>query len=89
MEKLSRRDLGRMLLVAPIASSLRADEQEKTTPLAEFIASHESNLSDAERERLKKDVSQADGVLSEIRNFQVGWDVEPAVRFRALKSRGR
>lgn len=91
MEKLSRRDLGRMLLVAPIASTLRADEKEKQepTPIAEFIASHESNLSQAERDRLKKDVTQADAILSQIRDFQVGWDVEPAIRFRAMKSRGR
>jgi hypothetical protein len=92
---ISRRTMGRMLLAAPAAVTLPQQKPEQKPPekpparpseLAEFIAAQESGLSPAERERLKKNVTETEQALAAIRDFKLPPDVAPALRFRALKS---
>ena len=80
---MSRRQLGRMLLVLPAAASA------PPSPQAEFIAAQEAGLSAQEREALKKSISDFDKSLSEVRDFKLPPDVPPAIRFTAMKSKGR
>src|SRR5262245_41811057 len=54
---LPRRDLARMLLLAPLAPSLVRAEEETPSPLADYLAYQEAGLSPAEREALKKSVA--------------------------------
>jgi hypothetical protein len=89
---ISRRAVGRMLLAAPVAATLpqqKPQEQPAAKPsaLAEFLAAQEPGLSDAERERLKKNVTETEQALEVIRGFKLPPDVAPAVRFRALRSK--
>jgi hypothetical protein len=86
--EITRRALGRILVALPFASALRAEEAAKTPSAeAEFIASRETGLSAAERERLLKTVTEGETQLRAIREFKLPADVAPAVRFRPLKSR--
>lgn len=91
MIEMSRRQLGRMLLVVPVVAPALADEkkQEPPSPQAEFIAAQEVGLSAQEREALKKSISDFDKSLSAVRDFNLPPDVPPAVRFAAMKSKRR
>ena len=80
---MSRRQLGRMLLVLPAAASA------PPSPEAEFIAAQEAGLSAQEREALKKSISDFDKSLSAIRDFKLPPDIPPAIRFTAMKSTRR
>jgi hypothetical protein len=88
--EISRRALGQILVAAPFATALGADDAgEKTPPSAEarFIASQEAGLSAAERERLQKSITEGEKPLRVIREFKLSADVAPAFRFEPLKSR--
>jgi len=88
--EISRRALGQILVAAPFASTLGAHDADEKTPSsaeATFIASQETGLSAAERERLQKSITEGEKPLRVIREFKLPADVAPAFRFQPLKSR--
>jgi hypothetical protein len=89
--RLSRRQLGKLLLTAPLATPARGQEanrrEEPPTPEARFIASQEAGLSAEERAALEKSVTGQKKMLDTIRAFDLPVDTPPAFRFAARKSR--
>jgi hypothetical protein len=90
--ELSRRDLAKLLVALPAVPALAQEkkkEEDKPSPLAEFIAGQEAGLSADERESLRKSITGAEKGLEVIRSFQLPPDVPPAVRFAAMPSKKR
>ena len=98
--KVSRRRFSRYILGAPIAAAASTVALEtllgdggvsggepKPTPMSQFLARQEPELSRQERRRVQKDVTQLEARLKEIRDFRLGNDVPPAGIFRAMKSK--
>ncbi|MEK7282844.1 MAG: hypothetical protein AAB249_03455 [Acidobacteriota bacterium] len=56
-------------------------------PLARFLARQEEGLSAAERRRVRREVTQMEQALKEVRDFKIGNDVPPSGTFRALRTR--
>jgi len=56
-------------------------------PLARFLARQEEGLSAAERRRVRREVTQLEQALKEVRDFKIGNDVPPSGTFRALRTR--
>jgi hypothetical protein len=61
-------------------------EEPKLSEEARFTIRNEPGLSDAERARLEKQLPAFEGALKKLRDFDLADDVEPAVRFRALRA---
>ena len=79
-----------------VASARAADQagpqpsptpEPEETPLARFLAKHEEGLSAEERKRVRKDVTQTEQSLKQIRDFKLGNEVPPSGTFRALRTR--
>jgi hypothetical protein len=101
--KMTRRSAGRLLLGVPLAAAAvpvagllgaraarAADEpaaETSPTPLAKFLAKQEEGLSSAEREHVRRDVTQLEEALKTIRDFKIGNDVPPAGTFAAMRSK--
>jgi hypothetical protein len=87
--EMSRRALGQLFLALPAArlaaSSLATDE--RPSPEADFIATHEPGLSAEERERLKKGLADQEKALKTVRDFPLPFDLPPALHFRPLPSK--
>jgi hypothetical protein len=89
---LTRRALGQMLLALPLARLAAADDkkaEEAASPRADCFAATEPGLSDDEKARLRKSITEGEKSLAVIRDFKVPVDVAPATVFRAMKSKGR
>ncbi len=86
-----RRTAAKLLLALPAAAALpaRAQEKEKPSPTAEFLAAQQAELSSEERERLKKNIGGLEKALAVIREFKLPLDVDPCLRFKARRSRRR
>lgn len=100
---MTRRKAGQLLLGAPVlaaaaASALiapgaaRAQEsgpapEPDPTPLAKFLAKQEGDLSAAQKDKLRKDVTDLEQSLQALRDFPLANDVPPAGSFSALRSR--
>jgi len=100
---MTRRKAGQLLLGAPVlaaaaASTLlapgtaRAEEaamaaEPVPTPLAQFLAKQEGDLSAAQKDKLRKDVTDLEQALQVLRDFPLANDVPPAGSFSALRSR--
>ena len=56
-------------------------------PEARFLARQEEGLSSDERKRVRRDVTQLEQALKEVRDFKIGNDVPPSGTFRALRAR--
>jgi hypothetical protein len=56
-------------------------------PVARFLARQEEGLNAAERRRVRREVTQMEQALKEIRDFKLGNDVPPSGTFRALRTR--
>ena len=100
---MTRRKAGQLLLGAPVlaaaaASTLlapgaaRAEEatpaaEPVPTPLAKFLAKQEGDLSAAQKDKLRKDVTDLEQALQVLRDFPLANDVPPAGSFSALRSR--
>lgn len=63
-----------------------APDPPKLSEQGKFIAKNEAGLSGAERKRLRKQLPGFEGALRKLRDFELPDDVEPAVRFQALRS---
>ena len=87
-EKVTRRDLAKLLLLLPAASALAAEEAKPpaVSEADEFLAAHEAGLSGEERERLRKGLADQEKALALVRDFKLPPDVDPALRFSALRS---
>jgi len=71
----------------PQAAPAPAPEPEvEPTPLAKFIAKQEEGLSGAERDKVRKDVTQLEEALKAVRDFPISNDVPPAGGFRPMRS---
>lgn len=88
---ISRRAVGKLLIALPAATLpfQEKKEEDKPTELAEFIAAREAGLSPEERERLAKNVTQLEKSLATVRDFKLPLDVDPCLRFQAVKSRSK
>jgi len=88
---IGRRTAAKLLLALPAAAALPAgaQEQEKPSATAEFLAAQQAELSSEERERLKKNIGGLEKALAAIREFKLPFDVDPCLRFKARRSRGR
>jgi hypothetical protein len=100
---MTRRKAGRLILGAPVlaaaaASTLllsgaaRAEEAAPAaapdpTPLAKFLARQEGDLSSAQKDKLRKDVTDLEQALQRLRDFPLANEVPPAGSFSALRSR--
>lgn len=80
-------------LAGSLTGEARAAEPEpepepevEPTPLAKFIAKQEEGLSGAERDKVRKDVTQLEEALKAVRDFPVSNDVPPAGGFRPMRS---
>jgi hypothetical protein len=80
-------------LAGSLAGEARAAEpapepepEVEPTPLAKFIAKQEEGLSGAERDKVRKDVTQLEEALKAVRDFPVSNDVPPAGGFRPMRS---
>jgi hypothetical protein len=90
--ELTRRALSRMLLALPLARLAAADEKkeaESPSPRAVCLAATERGLSSDERARLEKSLADGEKSLAVIRHFKLSADVAPALRFQAMKSKGK
>jgi len=88
-DKLTRRDLAKLLLVLPAANALAAEEPKPpaVSEAGAFLAAHEPGLSDEERERLRKGLADQEKALAVVRDFKLPPDADPALHFSALRSR--
>jgi len=57
------------------------------SPLGRFLARQEEGLTSEERRQVRKNVAQIERSLKEVRDFTLGNDVPPSVRFQPLKSK--
>ena len=88
MGDMTRRDLGKLLLVLPAAGlSARVLGADAPSEEAQFIAKSEAGLSDDERGRLLKGLGDQEKSLKTVRDFPVSNDVSPAFLFRPRPSR--
>jgi hypothetical protein len=62
------------------------EPEVEPTPLAKFIAKQEEGLSGAERDKVRKDVTQLEDALKVVREFAISNDIPPAGGFRPLRS---
>lgn len=62
------------------------EPEVEPTPLAKFIAKQEEGLSGAERDKVRKDVTQLEEALKAVRDFPISNDVPPAGGFRPMRS---
>ena len=101
--KMTRRTAGRLLLGVPLAAAAvpvaellgaraaraaeEAPPEPAPTPLAKFLAKQENGLTSAEREHVRRDVTQLEEALKTLRDFKIGNDVPPAGTFAAMKSK--
>jgi hypothetical protein len=87
----TRRAVTLMLVSAPAAALAGPDEKKDVQPSAEaeFLASREPGLTDEERARLKKNLTDGEAALKAIREFKLPADVAPSLRFQPLKARRR
>jgi len=65
-----------------------APAEPKLSKAGEFVVDAEPGLSDAERLRLGKQLPGFEEALRKLRDFEIPDNVEPAVRFSALRSGG-
>jgi hypothetical protein len=73
----------------------RAAEDEKPappaapddSPLGRFLARQEEGLTSEERRQVRKNVAQIESSLKAVRDFPLGNEVPPSVRFQPLKSK--
>jgi hypothetical protein len=80
--------LGRLEgLLAPPAAAQEAASDPEPTPLARFLARQEDGLTSEEKKRLRRDITQLEQTLKEIRDFRLGNEVPPCGTFRALRSK--
>jgi hypothetical protein len=88
---MSRRTLGKLFLALPAAgwAALPVGAAEPPSEAAEFLAAHEPGLSNEERDRLRKALVEQERALKTVRDFELPYDVAPALRFQALPSRKR
>jgi hypothetical protein len=61
-------------------------EELEATPLAKFLARQEEGLTSEERRRVRRDVTQLEQALADVRGYPLGNDIPPATCFRALKT---
>lgn len=90
--ELTRRALSQMLLALPLGRLAGADdkkEAEPAAPRAACLAVTEPGLSAEEKARLEKSIAAGEKSLAVIRDFKLPPDVAPALRFQAMKSKGR
>ncbi|HET8945574.1 MAG TPA: hypothetical protein VFQ07_01210 [Candidatus Polarisedimenticolia bacterium] len=84
-------------LAGALGRVARADEPQKPaeagsppepepTPLAKFLAKQEDGLSGDERAKVRKDITQLEDALKQVRDFPIGNDVPPAGGFRPIRS---
>ncbi|HZN04676.1 MAG TPA: hypothetical protein VFD06_13920 [Candidatus Polarisedimenticolia bacterium] len=82
-------------LMGTLGQGARADEPQASpapepeaepTPLAKFIAKQEEGLSGAERDKVRKDVTQLEEALKVVRDFPIANDIPPAGGFRPMRS---
>jgi hypothetical protein len=78
--------LGEALAPRPAAAQEAAPDLEPT-PLARFLAKQEADLTSEEKKRLRRDITQLEQSLKEIRDFTLDNDVPPSGTFRALRSK--
>jgi hypothetical protein len=64
-----------------------APAEAAPSPLARFLAKQEEDLSSEERGEVRKDVTELEGALKEVRAFVLSNDVPPSGTFRALRSK--
>jgi hypothetical protein len=91
MPPISRRMLHKWLLTAPAAALIlaKADAQDaQPSSFAACLAATETTLSADERARLTKAIGSLEQGVKIIRDFKVPMDVDPAMRFRPMRSRG-
>ncbi len=89
-----RRRATRLLLALPAAAALPVSvlaetpspAPAKTSPLAEFLAGQQPGLDPERRQDLVRGVVQLEDSLRTLRDFPVGNDVPPALRFAALRA---
>jgi hypothetical protein len=91
MPLISRRTLHKLLLMAPgaaLASRQAIAQSEQPSSFASCLAASETTLSAEERGRLVKAIASLEQSLKQIREFKVSTDADPAMHFRAMRSRG-
>jgi len=100
---MTRRKAGQLLLGAPVlaaaaASTLlapgaaRAQEaapaaEPGPSALAKFLAKQEDDLSSAQKDKLRRNVTDLEQALQVLRDYPLANDVPPAGSFHALRSR--
>jgi hypothetical protein len=85
---ITRRDLAKLLLALPAVSAAAAESKPSAPSEAgEFLAAHEPGLSGEERDRLRKALADQEKALAIVREFKLPADVDPALRFAALRSK--
>lgn len=100
---MTRRKAGQLLLGAPVLAAAAASTllspgpaladaaapaaEPDPTPLAKFLARQEGDLSAAQKDKLRKDVTDLEQALQVLRDFPLANDVPPAGSFSALRSR--
>jgi hypothetical protein len=101
--RMTRRKAGQLLLGAPVLAaaaastllaprSARADEaapaaEPAPSPLGKFLAKQEDTLSAAQKDKLRRDVTDLEQALRTLRDFPLANDVPPTSSFHALRSR--
>jgi hypothetical protein len=91
---ITRRAMSRILLALPLAPIAAAEEKKPAdapspSPRDSCLAAAETGLSADERARLEKSLAGGEKALAVVRDFKLPPDVAPALRFQAMKSRGK
>jgi len=93
---LAAASLARVESLLGIGSARAADQaapqpsptpEPEETALARFLAKQDDDLSAEERRKVRKDVTQTEQSLKEIRDFKLGNEAPPSGTFRALRTR--
>jgi hypothetical protein len=99
--KVSRRRFSRYMLGAPIAAAASAGalgtllddgraiaaEEGVASSMLRHLIRENPGLTREERRSIRRDVTQLETALKEIRDFALSNDVPPAINFRAMKSK--
>ncbi len=71
-----------------------AEEEARTpeftpSPLSRFLSKQNPELSRADRRKIRRDITQLEQALQEIRDYPLGNEVPPSVTFRPMRSKRR
>jgi hypothetical protein len=69
------------------APATQPPPEPEPSPLGQFLARQENDLSSEQKDKLRKDVTDLEQTLKPLRDYPLANDVPPAGTFAALRSR--